>query len=191
MADQNPNPVGCLGRALTFIGVFWIGIVLLAGLGLFSEFGFARGFLAGIGGSIIPGVFLLAAGRALRRRARAMGEETPVIVTPTGPTTPGKRVPTTRTERPETIVTPPVLPGQTPPTRPVPRQLDPLPPPTTPTRNLEEVIPPPESEPEQTAARPAPPPTRLPAARPKTSRELVEEARQKWGRKSRRPGTGD
>jgi len=120
-----------------------------------------------------------------------MGEETPVIVTPTGPTTQGKRVPSTRTERPETIVTPPVLPGQTPPTRPVPRQLDPLPPPTTPPRNLEEVIPPPESEPEQTAARPAPPPTRLPAARPKTSRELVEEARQKWGRKSRRPGTGD
>ena len=87
MADQSSNPVGCMGRALTFIGVFWIGIVVLAGLGLFSEFGFARGFLAGIGGSIIPGLFLLAAGRALRRRARAMEEDTPVIVAPTGPTT--------------------------------------------------------------------------------------------------------
>jgi hypothetical protein len=185
MVDQSSNPVGCLGRVLTFIGVFWIGVVVLAGLGLFSEFGFARGFLAGIGGSIIPGVFLLAAGRALRRRARAMGEETPVIVTPTGPTPPGRRVPTTRTERPETVVTPPVLLGQTSRTRPVPRQQDPLPPPpSTPTRSLEDVIPPQESEPEETKPKPSPPPVRLPTARPKTSRELVEEAKQKWGRKS-------
>lgn len=185
MVDQNPNPVGCLGRVLTFIGLFWIGIVVFAGLGLLSEFGFARGFLAGVGGSIIPGIFLLAAGRALRRRARAMEGETPATVTPTGPTVPGKRVPTTRTERPETIVTPPVLPGQTPRTRPVPRQLDPLPPPpTTPTRSLEEVIPPPASEPEETAASPSPSPAKLPTARPKTSKELVEEAKQKWGRKS-------
>jgi hypothetical protein len=185
MADQSSNPVGCLGRVLTFIGVFWIGVVLLAGLGLFSEFGFARGFLAGIGGSIIPGVFLLAAGRALRRRARAIGDEAPVIVTPTGPTPPGRRVPSTRTERPETIVTPPVLPGPTPRTPPVPRQQDPLPPPrSTPSRSLEEVIPPPESEPEDAKTKSSPPPVGLPATRPKTSRELVEEAKRKWGRKT-------
>jgi hypothetical protein len=185
MADQNLNPVGCLGRVLTFLGVFWIGLVVLGGIGLLSELGLSRGFLAGIGGTIIPALFLLAAGRALRRRGRAMEEETPVTITPTGPTIPGRRVPTTRTERPETIVTPPVLPGQTPRTRPVPRQLDPLPPPpTTPTRSLEDVIPPPESEPEATKPKPSPPPLGLPTARPKTSRELVEEAKQKWGRKT-------
>jgi len=59
-----------------------------------------------------------------------MEEETTVIIAPTPPGIPGRRVPTTRTEKPQPVVTPPVLPGRAPPTsRPVPRQLEPLPPP--------------------------------------------------------------
>jgi hypothetical protein len=186
MADQSNNPVGCLGRVLTFIGSFWLVIVVLAGMGLFSEFGLGGEIFAWVGGTIIPALLLLAAGRALRRRARAMEEETTVIIAPTPPGIPGRRVPTTRTEKPQPVVTPPVLPGRAPPTsRPVPRQLEPLPPPApapAPTRSLEEVIPPPMSESPEKKLDAAPPPAIEPTtARPKSSRELVEEARQKWG----------
>ena len=181
MADQSNNPVGCLGRVLTFIGVVWLLIVVLAGMGLVSEFGPAGGVIAWVGGSFIPALLLLAAGRALRRRARSMdGDDTVVIPT----TVPGKRVPTTRPESTRPVATPPVIPGRAPPTsRPTPRQLDPLPPPaTTPPSGLEDVIPPPvDPSPEPKPVIAPPPAADRSTGRPKTSRELVEEARKKWG----------
>jgi hypothetical protein len=192
MADQSNNPVGCLGRVLTFIGSFWLVIVVLAGMGVLSEFGLGGEIFAWVGGTIIPALLLLAAGRALRRRARAMEQETTVIVAPTPPGVPGRRVPTTRTETPQPAVTPPVLPGRAPPTsRPVPRQLEPLPPPAptpapAPARGLEEVIPPPTGEGPEEKPTAGPAPVIEPrATRPKSSRELVEEARQKWGGRRR------
>jgi hypothetical protein len=182
MADQSNNPVGCLGRVVTFVGVAWLLVVVLAGVGLLSEFGPAGGVVAWVSGSFIPALLLLAAGRAIRRRARTMdGSDTVTIPT----NIPGKRVPTTRPESTRPVATPPVIPGRTPPTsRPVPRQLDPLPPPvTTQPSSLEEVIPPP---PVDAGPEPKPVTAPLPAVdrstgRPKTSRELVEEARKKWG----------
>jgi hypothetical protein len=181
MADQSNNPVGCLGRVLTFIGVAWLLVVVLAGMGLLSEFGLAGGVVAWVGGSFIPALLLLAAGRALRRRARTMDGDDMVTIPPN---IPGKRVPTTRPESTRPAPTPPLIPGRAPPTsRPVPRQLDPLPPPATARpSSLEDVIPPPPvstgPEPKPVAA---PPPVDRSTARPKTSRELVEEARKKWG----------
>ncbi|HEY5579079.1 MAG TPA: hypothetical protein VIL12_05270, partial [Acidimicrobiia bacterium] len=95
-----------------------------------------------------------------------------------------KRVPTTRPESTRPVATPPLISGRAPPaSKPVPRQLDPLPPPaTTQPSNLEDVIPPPVD------AGPEPKPVTAPphavdrsTGRPKTSRELVEEARKKWG----------
>jgi hypothetical protein len=186
MADQSNNPVGCLGRVVTFFGVAWLLVVVLAGMGLLSEFGLAGGVVAWLGGSFIPALLLLAAGRALRRRARTMeGNDTVTIPT----NVPGKRVPTTRPESTRPLPTPPVIPGRAPPSsRPVPRQLDPLPPPvTTQPSSLEEVIPPPVGagpEPKPVAA--PPPAVDAATGRPKTSRELVEEARKKWGGEKKR-----
>jgi hypothetical protein len=188
MADQSNNPVGCLGRVLTFLGSFWLIIVVLAGMGVLSEFGLGGEIFAWVGGTIIPALLLLAAGRALRRRARAMEQETTVIVAPTPPGVPGRRVPTTRTETPQPLVTPPVLPGRAQPkSMPVPRQLEPLPPPAPkPARSLEEVIPPPTSEGPEEKPTAVPPPAIEPRpTRRKSSRELVEEARQKWGGRRR------
>ncbi|MGH8913000.1 MAG: hypothetical protein ACRDZM_00600, partial [Acidimicrobiia bacterium] len=112
MADQNPSPMGCLGRLLTFLGVVWIGIVVLASVGALNERQFGGDFLVGISGSIVPAILLIAAGRALRRRAK-IAEEVPGPVTaqPQG-TVPGRRVPTMRPEPtpptgPRTILTPP------------------------------------------------------------------------------------
>jgi len=162
VADQNINPVGCLGRVLTILGTLWLGFVVLAGLGVLSDVGVSEGFFAGAFGSAIPGVLLLWAGRVLRRRARTMETQIePVTPAPVpGPTE--KRVPTIRIESMQTEAPP--APSQPPPTiikpaaRPVPS--------STETSALEPIdLPPPLVPPE-----------------PKTSRQLIDEARKKWDR---------
>jgi hypothetical protein len=192
MAEQNVNPLAVLGRLLTFFGVVWFGIVVLGGIGLLSELGMSGDFLAGVGGSVIPALILITAGRALRRRARATEDRrspTPVPV-PGEATRSEKRVPTSRSQpSPTPVLTPPHLPETTPaptppvrsptPSSPVPRQVDPLPPPSA--ASVQE----PKS--------PAPEPKKSPsiaaqvgqvkqAGRAKTSKEMVEEAHKKWGR---------
>ena len=164
MADQNINPVGCLGRVLTILGTLWLGFVVLAGLGVLSDVGVSEGFFAGAFGSAIPGVLLLWAGRVLRRRARTMATQIePVAPAPVpGPTE--KRVPTIRIESMQTE-TPPA-PSPPPPTiiRPAPK---PVPSPT-----------------ETSAVEPVDLPPPLVPPEPKTSRQLIDEARKKWGRPS-------
>ena len=162
MADQNINPVGCLGRVLTILGTLWLGFVVLAGIGVLSDVGISEGFFAGTFGSAIPGVLLLWAGRALRRRARTMEAQIePVAPAPVpGPTE--KRVPTIRIESMQTE-TPPA-PSPPPPTiiKPAPK---PVPSPT-----------------EISAVEPVDLPPPLVPPEPKTSRQLIDEARKKWGR---------
>lgn len=190
MAEQNINPVGCLGRLLTFLGVVWVGVVVLGGIGLLSERGMSNTFLTAIGGSIIPALLLLAAGRALRRRARTMDEGSAPIPASPIPTTTPRRVATSRPGQPRPILTPPRIPEtsttSTPPGA-VPRPVEPgspRPPSPPPPRTLEEVIPPPGEKP-GLAEPPAAPPQEEPVpARPKTSQELVEEARKRWGRRA-------
>jgi hypothetical protein len=162
VADQNINPVGCLGRVLTILGTLWLGFVVLAGIGVLSDVGISEGFFAGAFGSAIPGVLLLWAGRVLRRRARTMEAQIePVAPAPVpGPTE--KRVPTIRIESMHTE-TPPA-PSPPPPTiiKPAPK---PVPSPT-----------------ETSAVEPADLPPPLVPPEPKTSRQLIDEARKKWGR---------
>lgn len=162
MADQNINPVGCLGRVLTILGTLWLGFVVLAGIGVLSDVGISEGFFAGAFGSAIPGVLLLWAGRALRRRARTMEAQIePVAPAPVpGPTE--KRVPTIRIESMQTET--PSAPSPPPPTiiKPAPK---PVPYPTEPSAVEPVDLPPPLIPPE-----------------PKTSRQLIDEARKKWGR---------
>lgn len=189
MPDQNLNPVGCLGRALTFLGIVWIGIVVLVSIGVVSDGAVGGGFLAGIGGSIIPGILLLAAGRGLRRRAKMMeGQPGPVPVAQ--PPLPEKRVPTSRSEPTATtgptVMTPPRLPSSepsapAPQAKPAPRPPDPvLPARRDVTRRLEEVIPPRDDDLADKANQTLPIDFKPPP--PKTSQELIEEARRKWGR---------
>ena len=159
MADQNINPVGCLGRVLTVLGTLWLGFIILGGIGVLSDVGVSEGFFAGAFGSAIPGVLLLWAGRALRRRARTMETQIePVAPAPVpGPTE--KRVPTIRVE-PSPVETPPP-----PPVKPAPKPVSTFPIPKEPPQEDLIDLPPPLIPPE-----------------PKTSRQLIDEARKKWGR---------
>jgi hypothetical protein len=159
VADQNINPVGCLGRVLTVLGTLWLGFIILGGIGVLSDVGVSEGFFAGAFGSAIPGVLLLWAGRALRRRARTMETQVePVAPVPVpGPTE--KRVPTIRVE-PSQVETPPP-----PPVKPASKPITTFPIPKEPPPDDLIDLPPPLVPPE-----------------PKTSRQLIDEARKKWGR---------
>ncbi len=159
MADQNINPVGCLGRVLTVLGTLWLGFIILGGIGVLSDVGVSEGFFAGAFGSAIPGVLLLWAGRALRRRARTMETQVePVAPTPV-PNPTEKRVPTIRVE-PLQVETP-----HPPPVKPAPKPTSTFPIPKEPPPDDLIDLPPPLVPPE-----------------PKTSRQLIDEARKKWGR---------
>ena len=162
MADQNVNPVGCLGRVLTILGTLWLGFLVLAGIGVLSDVGVREGFFAGAFGSAIPGVLLLWAGRVLRRRARTMETQIEPVEPASVPGPTEKRVPTIRIESMQTE-TPPA-PSPPPPTiiKPAPK---PVPSPT-----------------ETSAVEPVDLPPPLVPPEPKTSRQLIDEARKKWGR---------
>ena len=165
MADQNINAVGCLGRALTILGTLWLGFLVLGGIGVLSNVGISEGFFAGAFGSAIPGVLLLWAGRSLRRRARTMEpqiEPAPPASVP-GPTE--KRVPTIRIESSQTETPPSPIPLPPSQVRTAPKPVPPAPSPNEPLPNDLIDLPPPLVPPE-----------------PKTSRQLIDEARKKWSR---------
>lgn len=187
MADQNANLVRLLGRVLTTVGLLWAALIVLAGMGILSELGMSGAFLAGLGGSIIPPILLLAAGRALRRRARSMEGQAGIPPVPSGTGDSGKRVPTSRVE-PTTTPTPVLFPapGSSPPKTPPKTPPKPAGPVTPSGREgpsgIEEVIAELKGEP-PVETKGSTPPAKMPArsTRSKTSQELVDEARKKWG----------
>ena len=160
MADQNINPVGCLGRVLTVVGTLWLGFIILGGIGVLSDVGVSEGFFAGAFGSAVPGVLLLWAGRALRRRARTMQTQIEPVTPAPVPGPAEKRVPTIRVEPSPVETSPPP-----PPVKPAPKPVSTFPIPTEPPPDDLIDLPPPLVPPE-----------------PKTSRQLIDEARKKWGR---------
>jgi len=180
MADQKVtlDAAGCLGRVLTVLGFIWIGIVALGGMGLLAELGFSGEFLAGVGGTIVPGLLLLFAGRSLSRRV-AKTQATTVAV-PGGakpPVAPASRVPTSRPKPAQQAPIPISLPAEE---KPPPRSVvkpapsaRPIPEPTAETGDAVE-------EPLSMLKDPA---AFLPSgsSRPKTSQEMIDEARKKWG----------
>jgi type IV secretory pathway VirB10-like protein len=188
MADQNVNAVGCLGNILTTFGFLWIGFIVLVGMGVLSETGMSGGFAAGIGGSILPGLLLLAAGRAVRRRARTIEARNVPIPTVDDSTSEGKRVPSIRPEpleRPAPTVSRTSIPAPLPepvpkPDQPLPQRVEPVPKTRRgPTKNVEESAPHGGGvSPDDASIGPKPDQG---ASRPKTSQELVDEARRRWG----------
>jgi hypothetical protein len=165
VADQNINPVGCLGRVLTILGTLWLGFLVLGGIGVLSDVGISEGFFAGAFGSAIPGVLLLWAGRALRRRARTMETQIEPVAPAPVPGPAEKRVPTIRIESSQTETAPTPISAPPSPVKPAPKRVQPVPSPQeSPPADLFELPPP------------------LEAPEPKTSRQLIDEARKKWGR---------
>jgi len=176
MAEQNTtvDAVGCLGRVLTSIGAVWGLIAILASIGVLNRIGLGSGFIAAATGSLIPAILLLAAGRALRRRSRAARPDLPVP-----PEATARRVPSSRQ--------PPAQQSPIPPPSTLPTPPRPAPPPPRPKPVISSI-----EDPEPTARTavspsidPAPGPAGgapvAPAGRPKTSEELIEEARKRWG----------
>lgn len=193
MADQNVNAVGCLGRVLTFFGLVWIAIIILGGMGLLSDAGFSGEFLAGFGGSIIPGLLLLGAGRALRRRAVAMDDQSAATPTPDQLHTEGSRVPSIRLEptpappRPPTPITFPLPPTESAPPKPSapkppapkPRAVDPIVERPDVAKSIESAVSGVEEASEEPTREGTP--FGVEPGRHKTSQELVDEARRRWG----------
>lgn len=194
MSEQNANAVGCLGRMLTFLGLVWIGLIVLGGIGILSRLGVREPFIAGlVGTSIIPGLFFLASGRVLRRRAATMASpegqsaSTPV---PDQELSKGKGVKSIRLDptarpapKPATLPmpTPIPIPEPTPP-RPAQQRPRPVDPVAKARRDVAKSL-------EEAVAGlddPTEPSKQLgsiggKSPRPKTSQELVDEARRRWG----------
>jgi len=187
MADQNVNAVGCLGSILTTLGLLWIGFIVLAGMGVLSELGMSGGFLAGLGGSILPGLLLLGAGRAVRRRARTIETRNAPMPTVDVSTSEGKRVPSIRPEpleRPAPTVTRTSIPIPEPtlpkPDQALPQRVEPVPKARRPpSKIVEDTVP--HGEGVSSDDPSIGPRTDDGKSRPKTSQELVDEARRRWG----------
>ncbi|MGA7097336.1 MAG: hypothetical protein WB245_07190 [Acidimicrobiia bacterium] len=189
------NAIGCFGQALSLIGFAWAGLVVLGGLGILDRLGLSPALLAGLAGSIIPAFFFIAVGRAIRSRSRR--ETRRASTTGASPRGPVRADPSGR--RPKPPATPPVLPGRKGPGPAIP---PPIPAPVPRPAVRDESSP---NPPVVTARMDDPPapvledqrfvgveyPSTTPRsktsgmAKPKTSQEMIEEARKKWGTKNR------
>ena len=67
--ERQSNPLRVIGTILTIVGSIWIGFFFLGGIALLDEVGLDIQAL-GVFGTLIPGFILLGIGRALRRRGR-------------------------------------------------------------------------------------------------------------------------
>jgi len=167
MAERESNPSATLGTVLSWIGFLWFGFAVLWGMGAIDMLGLSGSLASAIGSTVFPAIILIGVGRALRRRGLA-SEET---IRPDVSQVPG--------------ATPPIIPDTRPrydPPRPtVPAAPKPAPPPMAPPKAV--VVEPAEvALPDDQGVRSAPgqDPELTPSA-PKTSQELIEEARRRWG----------
>jgi len=172
MIDREPNPTAALGRILSWIGYVWFVFAVLWGMGVIEALGISGPVVSDIGGTVFPAIILIGAGRVLRRRARVAEDSIRPDVSR------------------DPVPTPPTLPGSDP-------RFD-FPPPPAPTtqRPLPRTVAPRAVVVEPVEVVPAGDPDQQPSTgrdlestprQPKTSQELIEEARRRWGT---RPGNG-
>jgi hypothetical protein len=165
MSDElSTNPAGCLARVLTWIGVAWFLLIILAGMGVLSEFGISGEIIARLGGTLVPALVLIAAGRALRRRARRQEEAEEGELRPDRPS--GGPQPDMEAPRPVLISS-----RETTPPEPVEER-------GRVARSLEAALA--ELETGESES-PQPLPIPEPPLPPRTSQEMIDEARRKWG----------
>ena len=155
-----------LGTVLSAIGFAWFLLSILADMGVLSEFGLPRDLVVGLSGNFFTPVILIIAGRSVRKRAKKRTEK--------GETQPARPAP-----RPAPRPTPsPEAP------RPKPEdQSESSGEPTTQRRDvmsLEEALAglEPETEPAEESVSPS---SAEQLDGTKTSAEMLEEARRKWG----------
>ena len=171
MTDQpSTNPSGRLGSVLSAVGFAWLLLSILAGMDVLSEIGLPTELIAGLRGNILPAVVLIVAGRSMRKRARRRVEkEEPKPARPA--------------QRPQQRPQPPPLPRPKAPRTEPAAHREPSPKATAQRRDvvsLEEALAELESDAEP-AEEPLPPSDSDQPASPKTSEEMLEEARRKWG----------
>lgn len=168
--ERNVKLAGLLGRLLTWIGFVWVSLIVLGGMGILNPGGPLGDFIARfLTGGILPAFVLLAAGRALRRRSRKRVEELEQ------PDESLDRPPATRAEPPapapvkaSPAPAPPKPPQPRPETKPAPKSLE---------EALFKVEDRSSMAPEHVVDDPAG--LDLHAA-PKTSQEMIDEARRKF-----------
>lgn len=178
MTEGEQNPRAALGTVLTWVGSVWVVFSVLWGLGVLQAIGISGTVASEVGGTIFPAIVLIGIGRALRRRARVDPNVIVPDVSPAPrPTPPILPRPDTRVDFP-----PPVLP-------PAPKPA----PPRTLASQRAVVVAPVTEQPDSTQTREVPPIDELDPTpgTPKTSQELIEEARKRWGtRPNRESETG-
>jgi len=166
MTERDSNPTATLGTILSWIGFLWFGFAILEGTGILDELGFSSPFFSGVGESVFPAIILIGVGRTLRRKGRT-SEET---IRPDVSQVPAATPPIIPETRPRYDL-PPLTPV---PPKPAPRPV--TPPKAVVVEPVEKVLP------DELAVRSAPgqDPGSTPRP-PKTSQELIEDARRRWG----------
>ena len=174
MSDQSSNNAARrLGTVLSAIGFAWFLLAILADMGALSELGLPRELIAGLRGNFFTPVILIIAGRSMRKRAKRRAEQ-------------GEPQSPRPAPRPAPIPAPRPAPRHTPSpqaSRPKPDQSEASGEPTTQRHDvvsLEEALAglEPETEPAEESA------SQSDAEQldgPKTSAEMLDEARRKWG----------
>jgi len=168
--ERNVKLTGFLGRLLTWIGLAWVSLIVLGGMGILNPGGPLGDFIARfLAGGILPAFVLLAAGRALRRRSRKEVERPDQL---------GQSLDRPPTTGVEPTAPPPVKasPAPAPPKPPKPR-----PKPTPRPKSLEEVLSEMEDKGSTAPERVVDEPAGLDLhTAPKTSKEMIDEARRKF-----------
>lgn len=167
MTDREQNPAAALGRLMSWIGSIWLVFSVLWGLGALQALGLSGSIASGIGSTIFPALILLGVGRAVRRRARSVEDPVqpdvsrePVRTPPILPRTDTSYEPP-RPTAPTTPKSPrPVAAAERAPDKPIEVVAGPGHETATPT----------EWDPAPGSSGPH-----------KTSQELIEEARRRWG----------
>ena len=163
MADGEQSSTATLGRILSWIGYLWVVFAVLWGVGVVEAIGISGSVASGIGRSIVPAIILIGIGRVMRKRSTVDPNELRPDVSsgsvPTPPVLPG--------DTPVFSYSPPPAPNSKPPPRPAA-------PPKPAVEPALEMVASTESRVDQGDGA-------VPLTKPKTSQELIDEARRRWG----------
>ena len=168
--ERNVKLAGLLGRLLTWIGLVWVSLIVLGGMGILNPGGPLGDFIARfLTGGILPAFVLLAAGRALRRRSRKrVGEPEQPVESLDRPPAPRAEPPTPAPVKASPAPAPPKPPQPRPEPKPAPK-------------SLEEVLLKMEDRSSTAPERVVDDPIELDLhTTPKTSQEMIDEARRKF-----------
>jgi len=166
MADGDQSSTATLGRILSWIGYLWAVFAVLWGMGVAEAIGISGSFASSVGRSIFPAIVLIGVGRVMMKRAQVGPDEMRPDVS-----------------RPE--LTPPILPedrpvaSYPPPPAPTPK---PPPRPSTPPKPVVEA---PVDVVSNADMRDHPRTSGdggVATPKHKSSQELIDEARRRWGR---------